>query len=67
MQPEQALVLYLQSLNICKQQLGSQHPRTIDTRTRAIHLLRQLGRSAEAATLEFASTQKGVTSDQPAS
>jgi len=55
MQPEQALVLYVQALSICEQQLGLQHPRTVDARTHAIHLLRENGRTEEAATLESAS------------
>ena len=54
-QPEQALVLYGQALSICEQQLGLQHPRTVNARTRSIHLLRETGRTEEAATLESAS------------
>ena len=66
MQPEKALVLYLQALTICEQQLSPDHPRSVASRTRAIHLLRANGRTEEAATLESASPHKAMTSDQPA-
>ena len=64
MQPEKALMLYLQALTICEQQLSPDHPRSVASRTRAIHLLRANGRTEEAAALESASLHNGMTSDQ---
>jgi hypothetical protein len=37
--------------------LGPEHPRTRETRTGYMHLLRACGRSEEAAALEAASSQ----------
>jgi len=63
-QPEEALALYLQALTIREQQLGLQHPHTVDTRRRAAQLLRESGRTEEAAALDAASEQKIMTSDR---
>ncbi len=65
-QLEEALALYLQALTIREQQLGPQHPRTVDTRTRAIVLLRECGRTAEATALEATHPRQATTSDKPA-
>jgi tetratricopeptide (TPR) repeat protein/transcriptional regulator with XRE-family HTH domain len=63
LQPEEAIALYLQALTIREQQLGLQHQLSVDTRSRAAQLLRESGRTEEAATLEAASEQKVMTSD----
>ncbi len=65
-QSEEALALYLQALSIRQQQLGPEHPRTIETRTRAVQLLQDLGRTAEAAALEAVPEQSSTSSDKPA-
>lgn len=62
-QPEDALALYLQALAVREQQLGLQHPRTIDTRTHAVRLLRELGRTEEAAALEDQLEQQVTASE----
>jgi tetratricopeptide (TPR) repeat protein len=66
-QSDQALVLYQQALAIREQRLGSEHPRTLETRTRYAHLRVACGRREEASALEATSTEQATTSNQEVS
>ena len=51
-QYEQAASFYQQALSIFEHALGPQHPRTQNLRANYAHLLRTMGRDAEAAALD---------------
>jgi hypothetical protein len=54
--PGHALSLYQQALHIWEVSLGSEHPRSVETRARCTHLLGICGRTEEMTTLEITSS-----------